>query len=90
MGGTGATAGAAFSAGAELNWMRASGEQGDHENFQDALRLAGAAAAQPPAPKNAAAAAAAAADDDDVTFESPRMVPIDVPKPVARFGCRGA
>lgn len=34
-------AGAAFSAGAELNWMRASGEQGDHENFQDALRLAG-------------------------------------------------
>lgn len=34
-------AGAAFSAGAELNWMKASGEQGDHENFQDALRLAG-------------------------------------------------
>lgn len=34
-------AGAAFSAGAELNWMRSSGEQGDHENFQDALRLAG-------------------------------------------------
>jgi len=33
-------AGAAFSAGAELNWMRASAEQGDHENFQDALRLA--------------------------------------------------
>lgn len=33
-------AGAAFSAGAELGWMRAAGEQGDHENFQDALRLA--------------------------------------------------
>src|SRR3546814_11002350 len=35
-----AGAGAEFSAGAELGWMRASGEQGDHENFQDALRLA--------------------------------------------------
>lgn len=34
-------AGEAFSAGAELNWMKASGEQGDHDNFQDALRLAG-------------------------------------------------
>lgn len=33
-------AGEAFSAGAELSWMRASGDQGDHENFQDALRLA--------------------------------------------------
>lgn len=34
-------AGKAFSAGVELAWMKASGEQGDHENFQDALRLAG-------------------------------------------------
>jgi methylglutaconyl-CoA hydratase len=34
-------AGAAFSAGADLASMRASGEQGDHDNFQDALRLAG-------------------------------------------------
>lgn len=33
-------AGATFSAGAELTWMRSSAEQGDHENFQDALRLA--------------------------------------------------
>lgn len=33
-------AGEAFSAGAELTWMRSSGEQGDYENFQDALRLA--------------------------------------------------
>jgi len=33
-------AGEAFSAGAELGWMKSSAEQGDHENFQDALRLA--------------------------------------------------
>jgi len=34
-------AGGIFSAGAELGWMKSSGEQGDHDNFQDALRLAG-------------------------------------------------
>ena len=34
-------AGSIFSAGAELGWMKSSGEQGDHDNFQDALRLAG-------------------------------------------------
>lgn len=33
-------AGEAFSSGAELAWMRSSGDQGDHDNFQDALRLA--------------------------------------------------
>ncbi len=33
-------AGEAFSAGAELNWMKTAGEQGDHQNFQEALRLA--------------------------------------------------
>ncbi|MEQ9330412.1 enoyl-CoA hydratase/isomerase family protein [Thalassobaculum sp.] len=33
-------AGEAFSAGAELGWMRSAAEQGDRENFQDALRLA--------------------------------------------------
>lgn len=33
-------AGEAFSAGAEMGWMRDSGRQDSHENFQDALRLA--------------------------------------------------
>ncbi len=33
-------AGSAFSAGAEIGWMKAAGAQGDHENFQDAMRLA--------------------------------------------------
>ena len=33
--------GKAFSAGAEMGWMRAAGEQRDHENFQDAMRIAG-------------------------------------------------
>ncbi|NQW10205.1 MAG: enoyl-CoA hydratase/isomerase family protein [Alphaproteobacteria bacterium] len=32
--------GKAFSAGAELGWMRTAGEQSDQENFQDAMRLA--------------------------------------------------
>ncbi len=34
-------AGAAFSAGAEIGWMKKAGGQGDHENFQDAMKLAG-------------------------------------------------
>lgn len=33
-------AGKAFSAGAQIDWMRAAGEQGEHENFQDAMALA--------------------------------------------------
>lgn len=33
-------AGPAFSAGAEIGWMKRAGQQGDHENFQDAMRLA--------------------------------------------------
>jgi len=34
-------AGAAFSAGAEIGWMKRAGGQRDHENFQDAMKLAG-------------------------------------------------
>lgn len=34
-------AGVAFSAGAEIGWMKKAGGQGDHENFQDAMKLAG-------------------------------------------------
>ncbi len=34
-------AGAAFSAGAEIGWMKKAGGQGDHDNFQDAMKLAG-------------------------------------------------
>lgn len=33
--------GAAFSAGADINWMKKAGGQRDHENFQDAMKLAG-------------------------------------------------
>lgn len=34
-------AGKAFSAGAEIGWMKRAGAQGDHDNFQDAMKLAG-------------------------------------------------
>jgi methylglutaconyl-CoA hydratase len=33
--------GKSFSAGADLNWMKAAGEAGEAENFADAMRLAG-------------------------------------------------
>lgn len=33
--------GKSFSAGADLNWMKAAGEAGEDENFADAMRLAG-------------------------------------------------
>ncbi|MDF1794607.1 MAG: enoyl-CoA hydratase-related protein [Thalassobaculaceae bacterium] len=33
--------GSAFSAGAEIGWMKKAGGQGDHDNFQDAMKLAG-------------------------------------------------
>ncbi len=33
--------GKSFSAGADLNWMKAAGEAGEEENFADAMRLAG-------------------------------------------------
>lgn len=33
--------GKAFSAGAEMGWMRAAGSRKDHENFQDAMKIAG-------------------------------------------------
>ena len=33
--------GKSFSAGADLNWMKAAGEAGEAENFADAMKLAG-------------------------------------------------